>query len=107
VDDFSFLLDCGWDEKFNPDFIKESPETLFWEESILAILKNIVADPECLSQILIFVHPGSRVPEFQKQQQKIGVKKKFCPTFSFATKLKIILFLNWWRKKVKPILKEL
>jgi hypothetical protein len=28
VDDFSFLLDCGWDEKFNPDFIKESPETL-------------------------------------------------------------------------------
>jgi hypothetical protein len=28
VDDFSFLLDCGWDEKFNPDFIKENPETL-------------------------------------------------------------------------------
>lgn len=23
VDDFRFLLDCGWDENFDPDFIKE------------------------------------------------------------------------------------
>jgi hypothetical protein len=31
-----------------------------------------VADPGCLSRILIFTHPGSRI---QKQQQKRGVKK--------------------------------
>jgi hypothetical protein len=47
VDDFSFLLDCGWDEKFNPDFIKESPETLFLKESIyswiiFAILRKLL-----------------------------------------------------------------
>jgi hypothetical protein len=41
--------------------------------------KNIsVADPGCLSRILIFTHPGSRI---QKQQQKRGVKKIFCHTF--------------------------
>jgi hypothetical protein len=34
-----------------------------------------VADPGCVSRILIFTHPGSRI---QKQQQKRGVKKKFC-----------------------------
>ncbi len=31
-----------------------------------------VADPGCLSRILIFTHPGSRI---QKQLQKRGVKK--------------------------------
>jgi hypothetical protein len=25
--------------------------------------KNSVADPECLSRILIFTHPGSRIPD--------------------------------------------
>jgi hypothetical protein len=39
-----------------------------------------VGDPGCLSRILIFTHPGSRI---QKQQQKTGVKKK----------LAVILFL--------------
>jgi hypothetical protein len=33
-----------------------------------------VADPGCLSRILIFTHPGSRIPD-PKQQQKRGVKK--------------------------------
>ncbi len=33
-----------------------------------------VADPGCLSRILIFTHPGSRI---QKQQQKREVKKIF------------------------------
>lgn len=23
IDEFKFLLDCGWDEKFDTDFIKE------------------------------------------------------------------------------------
>jgi hypothetical protein len=34
--------------------------------------KTSVADPGCLSRILIFTHPGSWI---QKQQQKRGVKK--------------------------------
>ncbi len=35
-----------------------------------------VADPGCLSWILIFTHPGSRIsdPGSKKQQQKRGVK---------------------------------
>jgi hypothetical protein len=37
-----------------------------------------VEDPGCLSRILIFTHPGSRI---QKQEQKRGVKKNFCHTF--------------------------
>jgi hypothetical protein len=53
-----------------------------------------VADPGCLSRILIFTHSGSRI---QKQQQKRGVKKICCQTFFVATnftKLKIILFFK-------------
>ncbi len=45
------------------------------------------------------VYPGSRI---QKQQKKRRVKKN-CSTFFVATKitkLKIILILNWWRKKI-------
>jgi hypothetical protein len=37
-----------------------------------------VADPGCLSRILIFTHPGSRI---QKPQQKRGVKKICCHNF--------------------------
>ncbi len=44
-------------------------------------LCSSVADPECLSRILIFTHPGSRIPDLgsriQKQQQKRMVKKNF------------------------------
>lgn len=29
VDDFTFLLDCGWDEKFDPNFIKEIKRYIF------------------------------------------------------------------------------
>jgi hypothetical protein len=36
-------------------------------------LRNSVTDPECLSRIQFFTHPGSRI---QKPQQKRGVKKK-------------------------------
>ena len=42
------------------------------------------------SQIMIFIHPGSRI---QKVQQKRGRKKICCHTFLVAT-LKIFLFLN-------------
>jgi hypothetical protein len=41
--------------------------------------KYSVADPGCLSRILIFTYPGSRISDLgsriQKQQQKRGVKK--------------------------------
>jgi hypothetical protein len=37
-----------------------------------------VADPRCLSRILIFTHPGSRI---QKQQQKRVVKQKLSYLF--------------------------
>ena len=37
-----------------------------------------MADPGCLSRILIFTHPGSRI---QKQQQKREVKKISCQNF--------------------------
>jgi hypothetical protein len=47
--------------------------------------------PDLGSRILIFTHPGSRVPDLgsriQKQQQKRGVKKKFCHTFFSSQKI--------------------
>jgi hypothetical protein len=54
-----------------------------------------VADPGCLSRILIFTHPGSRI---QKQQQKRGEKKLVVIPFYVATnftKLNIILVLKY------------
>jgi hypothetical protein len=43
-----------------------------WNWSEDTVFFCSVADPGCLSPILIFTHPGSRI---QKQQQKRGVKK--------------------------------
>jgi hypothetical protein len=74
------------------------------------IIKEIgsVADPGCLSRILIFTHPGSWI---QKQYQKREIEKKICyHTFFGVTnfsKLNIMLFLKWYRKKFGPIFKEL
>jgi len=49
------------------------------------ILGTSVADPGCLSRILIFTHPGSRTSDprsrIQKQKEKRGEEKKFCHTF--------------------------
>ncbi len=60
------------------------------------------------SRILIFTHPGSRIP---KPQQKRGVKKKFVVIpFYLATnftKLNIILVLKCLIKKFGSIFKEL
>ncbi len=71
-------------------------------------VKNSVADPGCLSRILIFTHPGSRI---QKQQQKRGAKKKFVVLTLYVatnfTKLQIILVLKCWRKNLGQIFKEL
>ncbi len=52
-----------------------------------------VADPGCLSRILIFTHPGSRI---QKQQQKRGVKKNLCHTFLSSHKFhKIVHYFSF------------
>jgi hypothetical protein len=49
---------------------------------ILWIRTTSVADPGCLSRILIFTHPGSRI---QKPQLKGGLKKMFVKPFFVAT----------------------
>ncbi len=52
-----------------------------------------VADPGCLSRILIFTHPGSRI---QKQLQKRGVKKNWCYTFLCSHKFhKIVHYFSF------------
>jgi hypothetical protein len=48
-----------------------------------------VVDLGCLSRILIFTHPGYRIPDLN-QQQKRGVKKICCHTFFFSHKFHII-----------------
>ncbi len=57
---------------------------------------------------------SSRIPDLgswiQKQQQKRGVKINLLSYLFFVatnfTKLKIILFFKWWRKKFGPIFKD-
>jgi hypothetical protein len=51
------------------------------EERDTSTLGISVEDPGCLSRILIFTHPGSRI---QKQQQKRGVQKISCHTIFVA-----------------------
>jgi hypothetical protein len=60
--------------------------------------KDSVADPGCFSRILIFIHPGSRIPDPKTATKESGDRKKLVVNFFVATnitKLKIILFLNW------------
>lgn len=47
VDEFKFLLDCGWDEKFDMEFIKELKRfvwgyVLFVRKSVLIYLCYVV-----------------------------------------------------------------
>ncbi len=90
-------------------------------ENIFTVLINLirgfggaisVADPGCLSRILIFTHPGSRIsdPGSQNSNKREGWKKFFVIPFYLATnftKLNIILVLKSWRKKFGSIFKEL
>ena len=60
-----------------------------------------VADPGCLSRILIFTHPGSRI---QKQQQKREVKKISCHTFLCSHKFhKIVNYFSFEVQKKKKL----
>ncbi len=77
-------------------------KTRFWHRSE-SVMPNRVADPRCLSRILIFIHPGSRIsyPGSNNTTKREGEKIFFFLPFLVATniiKLKIILFLN--RKEI-------
>jgi hypothetical protein len=57
-------------------------------------VSDSVVDPVCLSWILIFIRPGSQIPD-PTRATKGGSNKICCLTFSVATnftKLKIIIF---------------
>jgi hypothetical protein len=70
-------------------------------------VSNGVADPGCLSRILIFIHPGFRIPELgsrisKNRKAKERGEKKFVVTSFFLatniTKLKTILLFELVKK---------
>jgi hypothetical protein len=71
--------------------------------------RSSVADPGCLSRILIF-YP-SRIPDPKTVTKERDEKKTFLSYLFFVatnfTKLKIILFLKCRRQKFCPVFKEL
>ncbi len=80
---------------------------------LFSILFPSVADPGCLTRILIFTHPGSQIPDhgsrIQKQQQKRRVKKYLSYLF-FSHKVHKIenyFIFEMRKKKFWPIFKEL
>jgi hypothetical protein len=69
-----------------------------------------VADRGCLSRILIFTHPGSRIPDPKTATKERGEKKIVVITFFVATnfaKFNIILFLKCQTKKCGPIFQRI
>jgi hypothetical protein len=83
--------------------------------SLLVVTRvySSVADPGCLSRILIFTHPGSRISDIpdpntatKERGEKISVVISLYEATNF-TKLGIILALKCCRKKFGPIFKEL
>ncbi len=71
-----------------------------------------VADPGCLSRILIFTHPGSRIsdPRSKNRNKREGWKKVCCHTFFCSHKFHKIehyFILICWRKKFDPIFYKL
>jgi hypothetical protein len=59
-----------------------------------------VADPGCLSGILIFTHPGSRIPDPKTATKERG-EKKFVITFYVATNFtKLLIILVLLKKKI-------
>jgi hypothetical protein len=49
-----------------------------------------VADPGCLSRILIFTHPGSRIPDPKTGRKERGEKTFFVTHFFVATNFGIM-----------------
>ncbi len=61
-----------------------------------------VADPGCLSRILIFTHPGSRIPDPKTATKERGEKKLVvnCHTFFCSHKFHKIIFFEMLKKKI-------
>jgi hypothetical protein len=61
------------------------------------------------SLILIFIDPGSQIPDPETATKEMGEKIVVIPFFVATnfTILKMILFLKWRRKKFGPIIEEL
>jgi hypothetical protein len=49
------------------------------------LVRTIVADPGCLSRILIFTHPESRIPDPKTATKESGEKKFVVIPFFVAT----------------------
>jgi hypothetical protein len=61
-----------------------------------------VADPGCLSRILIFTHTGSRIPNPKTATKERGEKKISCHTFLCSHKFhKIVNYLSFEAVKKK------
>jgi hypothetical protein len=75
---------------------------IVWAHTDVALCGISVADPGCLSQILIFFHSGSQI---QKRQNRGGGEKFVILTFllPYFYKCKIIYFLTRSEKKITPI----
>jgi hypothetical protein len=61
------------------------------------------------SRFLSILDPESRIPDPKSSKRSRGKKLVALPFFvaTNITKLKLSLFLNWWRKKFEPLYKEL
>ena len=60
------------------------------------IIHCSVADPGCLTRILIFTHPGSRIPDPKTGTKERGEKKIFCHTFLCSHKFhKIVNYYSF------------
>jgi hypothetical protein len=77
--------------------ILADPEHWFLVQFLHGPVLCSVADPGCLSRILIFTHPGSRIPDPKTATKERGEKKFDVIPFYVATnftKLNIILVLK-------------
>jgi hypothetical protein len=54
-------------------------------------IETSVADPGCLSRILIFTHPGSRIPDPKTATKERGEKKLDVKPFYVAPKFNKIV----------------
>jgi hypothetical protein len=88
---------------------------LFFQYFCGLLIKKItlfrsVADPGCLSRILIFTHSGSRIQKLKNSNKREGWKKLVVKLFFCSHKFHEIenyFIFKCWRKKFGPVFKEL
>jgi hypothetical protein len=81
-----------------------------WKTNKTSTQVPSVADAGCLSRILFFVHPGSRISDPGSKQQKRGVKKICCLTFFCSHKyhkIEIIFMFKLAKKNFWPNLQKI